>query len=381
LSAGTNFSADDDMMKDHTPKCLLCLVERRADGGEERAALADNAVSYGVCILDPSTASFEVGSFGEDMYQTRLGTLLSQLQPAEILFAAQSLGADTKTTIDRESDKALMSPQPPSEAWDAQRTLRELASGGYFRDKEDDAMETEGDDSEGAWPRVIGEFAARVRGAEAEEGDPHADLALRALGACVKYLQAQLIDQEMVALQNFHRFLPYDAAGSGASAAATEEGAERARAPAQLRSVRGARRMVLDTNSIANLELLENEQGLKQHSLLAFLDRCSTNSGKRLLKKWLLSPLYHKDEIDRRLDAVEELLGLGEVIEQAVAPLRKLPDFERLLGRVHANARRDPAHPMNRAIIYVGAAVTLPAACVPLAAHALPDSLTFSLRW
>ena len=58
LSAGTNFSPDDEMLKDHSPKCLVTLVEQCG---------ADGALSYGVCVLDPSTSCFEVGSFVEDM--------------------------------------------------------------------------------------------------------------------------------------------------------------------------------------------------------------------------------------------------------------------------------------------------------------------------
>eukprot|EP01047_Picozoa_sp_COSAG01_P113085 COSAG01_NODE_41801_length_447_cov_0.689655_1_plen_123_part_00 len=50
LSAGTNFSPDDEMLKDHAPKCLLSLVEQRSEltdgvsGGQP-------SISYGVCIL------------------------------------------------------------------------------------------------------------------------------------------------------------------------------------------------------------------------------------------------------------------------------------------------------------------------------------------
>ena len=156
LSAGTNFSPDDEMLKDHTPKCLLCLVEHKAPVAAEGEA--QQQISYGVCILDPSTSAFEVGGFVEDIYQTRLSTLFSQLRPAEILFQSGSLSVETTTSMRREAANTLLSPQSADSTWGVERTLAELSSG-YF--DAEDAMEAECDRLKPAaadtanWPPIL----------------------------------------------------------------------------------------------------------------------------------------------------------------------------------------------------------------------------------
>ena len=70
LSAGTNIAQDEDdaMQLDHQEKYMLSLIEQQA---------SDGTVTFGVCVLDSSTSTFQVGSFVDDEYQTRLATLMS----------------------------------------------------------------------------------------------------------------------------------------------------------------------------------------------------------------------------------------------------------------------------------------------------------------
>jgi DNA mismatch repair protein MSH6 len=56
------------------------------------------------------------------------------------------------------------------------------------------------------------------------------------------------------------------------------------------------------------LEILENQRGEKEGSLLNFLDYCSTPFGKRLLRRWIVAPLMDVSQINRRLDAIEDLI-------------------------------------------------------------------------
>ena len=74
-------------------------------------------------------AAFEVGAFSDDAYQSRLGTLLSQLQPAEVVHVMDGLSEPTRTTIRREVPGALLSPCSSAEQWDAGRTIEELGHG------------------------------------------------------------------------------------------------------------------------------------------------------------------------------------------------------------------------------------------------------------
>jgi len=56
--------------------------------------------------------------------------------------------------------------------------------------------------------------------------------------------------------------------------------------------------------------------------------------GKRLLKQWLCAPLFNPDAINDRLDAVEDLMKISDVIADVSELLRKLPDLERLLSKL-----------------------------------------------
>lgn len=101
--------------------------------------------------------------------------------------------------------------------------------------------------------------------------------------------------------------------------------------------------MALDLNARRNLEITEKMRDKsKKGTLLWVLDKTSTSMGGRLLRRWLNDPLVEVEEINLRLDAVEELKnGLmlrGEIIDC----LKKVYDIERLIGKIsygNANGR------------------------------------------
>lgn len=62
--------------------------------------------------------------------------------------------------------------------------------------------------------------------------------------------------------------------------------------------------MVLDSQCLQHLEILEAATGEKEGSIFSFIDHCQTPFGKRELKRWLMQPLMNIAKIDDRLDAV-----------------------------------------------------------------------------
>ena len=72
-------------------------------------------------------------------------------------------------------------------------------------------------------------------------------------------------------------------------------------------------RMVINSNAISSLHLLEVDES-KKNSLFDYLDRCRTAMGRRLLKRWLCSPLTKIEAINARLDAVEDLVNNPEAV-------------------------------------------------------------------
>ena len=66
--------------------------------------------------------------------------------------------------------------------------------------------------------------------------------------------------------------------------------------------------MVLDSQALQHLEIVESAAGTKEGSLLSFVDHCMTPFGKRELKRWLMAPLTDLKHIKQRQMAVTDLL-------------------------------------------------------------------------
>ncbi|MCI0414540.1 DNA mismatch repair protein MutS [bacterium] len=93
--------------------------------------------------------------------------------------------------------------------------------------------------------------------------------------------------------------------------------------------------MQLDAQTIRNLELLTTLQGQQlEGSLMGVLDATGTASGGRLLKEWLLKPLLKIAEIEKRLNAVQELTE--KTMERGIIrdELQQVQDLERIASRI-----------------------------------------------
>ncbi len=93
--------------------------------------------------------------------------------------------------------------------------------------------------------------------------------------------------------------------------------------------------MTLDGATRRNLELTARARdGKRQGSLLSVLDRTCTAMGARLIKRYIEQPLQDPAKINKRLDAVEELVGDRVVRERLVDDLKGARDIERLSARL-----------------------------------------------
>lgn len=93
--------------------------------------------------------------------------------------------------------------------------------------------------------------------------------------------------------------------------------------------------MYLDSTTRRNLELTETIRDHKKRgSLLSVLDNTSTCMGGRLFRLWLSSPLQSDSEINKRLDATEEIISNIIVREDVKRLLTKVSDIERIAGRI-----------------------------------------------
>ena len=95
------------------------------------------------------------------------------------------------------------------------------------------------------------------------------------------------------------------------------------------------RYMTLDGNAVRNLELVRNNSENKKYgSLLWILDKTKTGMGARMLSRMILSPLKDIDEINYRLNGVEELYNSAVVRVGLSETLHEMNDIERLAGKI-----------------------------------------------
>lgn len=215
-------------------------------------------------------------------------------------------------------------------------------------------------------------------------------LALASFGACLFYLQRNLIDQEILGMGAIQAYIPPIASGTAdfpsgnmhliASQHSDDVDldllspmtphAPEHQSPDDDNNNNGSttednetNHMALDGTTLQNLEILTNA---KTHtstgSLWSKINSTKTPQGSRMLRAWLLRPLFRKADIDRRALAVEELVsgGAAVVLSEARSILAKVGDIERLLSRVHSMGGRTGgsdqarAHPNERAVLYEG---------------------------
>lgn len=93
--------------------------------------------------------------------------------------------------------------------------------------------------------------------------------------------------------------------------------------------------MALDINSRRNLELTERlKDKSKKGTLLWVLDKTKTSMGGRLIRRWINDPLVNVDDINARLDAVEEIKNDLLLSDRIVESLKSIYDIERLAGKI-----------------------------------------------
>ena len=96
----------------------------------------------------------------------------------------------------------------------------------------------------------------------------------------------------------------------------------------------GERHMAMDAATRSSLEILSAQDGRREGSLLAAIDRCVTGAGARLLAEDLGAPLHDRQAIEARLALVrffhEDPLLRADLRDV----LRAVPDIGRALGRI-----------------------------------------------
>lgn len=144
-------------------------------------------------------------------------------------------------------------------------------------------------------------------------------------------------------------FFPFDGAGALSGAADFLMEYLKSTQKSSLNHVAEAKKysldefMPIDEATLRNLELISTlHDNNKEGSLLWVLDKTNTAMGGRMLKHILLHPLIDKDEINSRLDAVEDFTKKHDLKDDLTFLLKSVMDLERLISRLslgRGNAR------------------------------------------
>ncbi|XP_077341732.1 DNA mismatch repair protein Msh6 isoform X1 [Lithobates pipiens] len=329
ITKGTQtYSVLDGSPSESHSKYLLSFKEKPDDSsGHQRV--------YGVCFVDTSVGKFHTGQFYDDRHCSRFRTLVAHFPPVQILFEKGNPSSDTKRVLKSCLSTAIQEGlQATTQFWDATKTLKTLAEEGYF------VKEGKGD-HDGTLPPVIKNMTSDSDSLALTPGEK-SELALSAMGACIFYMKKCLIDQELLSMGNFEEYIPVDV------------DIEKAQSSTSF-FAKTSQRMVLDGVTLTNLEILQNgTNGSTEGTLLEKLDTCFTPFGKRLLKQWLCAPLCNPFSINDRLDALEDLMAIPEKVTEVGELLKKLPDLERLLSKIHSigSPLKSQNHPDSRAVMY-----------------------------
>ncbi|KAM4867573.1 DNA mismatch repair protein Msh6 isoform 3-T3 [Thomomys bottae] len=329
ITKGTQtYSVLEGEPSENYSKYLLSLKEKEEE-------FAGHSRVYGVCFVDTSLGKFFIGQFSDDRHCSRLRTLVAHYPPVQVLFEKGNLSAETKILLKGSLSSSLQEGLVPgSQFWDATKTLRTLLEEGYFTEKISEGSGV-------ALPQVLKGMTSDSDSIGLTPGEK-SELALSALGGCVFYLKKCCIDQELLSMANFEEYIPLDFDMAGT----TKPGAIFTKA---------SQRMVLDAVTLSNLEIfLNGTNSSTEGTLIERIDTCHTPFGKRLLKQWLCAPLCSPSAINDRLDAIEDLMVLPDKISEVADLLKKLPDLERLLSKIHhvGFPLKNHDHPDSRAIMY-----------------------------
>lgn len=271
--------------------------------------------------------------------------------------------------------------------WDVSETLQELHRRRYYPQ----ASKKQSDGSVSRWPPVL---------KAAVEGD--AALLLSSFGAALFYLQRSLVDAEILSLGLVKAYIPPSSSTAhetsvleihalasqeqeretgmdGDDNASTNTSSTSRMDFSHTGTTASAHELTthlsLDGTTLHNLEILNNSTDYTvSGSLWSVINHAKTPHGSRLLRAWLLRPLFRKADIDRRADAVQELVSgsAAVALSEAQSVLSKCGDIERLLSRVHSmsgtfrpKGDNEPdgddlavIHPNERAVLYETATYT-----------------------
>mmetsp|Transcript_15964 Transcript_15964/g.36562 ORF Transcript_15964/g.36562 Transcript_15964/m.36562 type:complete len:843 (+) Transcript_15964:70-2598(+) len=240
-----------------------------------------NPFNFSCVFVDCTTAQFMVGRMEDHADRAALRMVVAQMQPKEVVYCPKNTSTLTLKLLRNlpRAPKLSAFAEFPS-------PFEARAEWKNYLVKEDKPL-----------PEALKAF-------EADE------LVKTGVAGAIAYLRSVLLDKQVVSFATWSAYDPY----------------------------KGARRMILDSAALQHLEILQTQEGEEKGSVFHHINHTKTKFGARLLKRWICSPLFDPEEINARLDVVDYFIRNNNVSLDARGALSKLPDMERMMARVCAQA-------------------------------------------
>ncbi len=233
-----------------------------------------NGLYFGISVCDVSTGEFLSTQIMENNNFERLLDEIARFSPAEIIVSDMMFSSKTEIEKIKERFDTYISKED-EDAFDGEF---ELLSGMY---------------------KIVDDKNEKIQ----DNKLPEKKLAIYSINALLRYLE----DTQKTSLDHINTIKIYNT----------------------------TRYMALDINARRNLEITEKMRDKsKKGTLLWVLDKTSTSMGGRLLRRWLNDPLIDINEINGRLDAVQELKDSIMLRGDLIESLKKVYDIERLAGKI-----------------------------------------------
>ncbi|KAF7338601.1 DNA mismatch repair protein [Mycena venus] len=267
---------DPEMLTDDQAGHFISISETFEEG-------SDSISTFGVSVLDCSTSQFNLSTFEDD------------LRPKELLFKKGTLSVSTTRLLKSILPAAcLWTGLRAVEGFGYDQTMAELRK--LYPATDEDDMN---DDDDVVLPSSVPEPIREMMGSRS---------AIESLGSMIWYLRQLNIDKDILSMKNFNVYDPMKK-GQG---------------------------LLLDGQTLSHIEVLLNNEGTEEGSLLKLLNRAVTPFGKRLFRIWLCMPLKEISDINARLDAVEDIMNHPTFESDFMEIAKGLPDLERIVSRIHA---------------------------------------------
>ncbi len=247
---------------------------------------------WGFVIFDVTTLKFYVGSFTEEEKSfNKILTLLYNIRPEEVILMRNNIPQYILNFLQTLSSK----PQITYLRNDYNVILLNKICTNFFGENLDD------------WNKIVLKYIS--------EEESNRNLCC-ALYVTISFLEKILLADQCLKLGNFEEY-------------------------ENPNKILNNQRLILDYQAVTNLELIETKLDPKNPeagSLIEYMNRAVTKFGKRMFKTWLLNPLANLEEIEERLDMVEDIAFNHDLLALFRNQLGKWPDIERQVSKIYKYA-------------------------------------------